>query len=81
MPRSTPEVHKEPLGAGNLFCCSIDGQGEKHITFFYSNIIYITCLIHSLHRVAEKVRLHFPLVNQLISSVKKDFKSIVPAKI
>lgn len=46
------------------------GRGLK---LFYPNLIHITCIIHGFNRVAEEIRLHFPLVNKLISSVKKTF--------
>lgn len=44
-----------------------------NLKIFYPNLIHTTCLAHGLNRVAEEVRNHFPLVNSLISSVKKVF--------
>lgn len=49
-----------------------------NIKAFYLNIKYVTCLAHSLHRVAEKVRKHFPKIDSLISNVKKIFIKCPP---
>ncbi|KAL4131839.1 hypothetical protein QTP88_009087 [Uroleucon formosanum] len=43
------------------------------IQIFYPKILHVTCLAHALHRVAEQIRIDFPLVDKLISSVKKVF--------
>lgn len=48
-------------------------KAGKKLKLFYKNMIHITCLVHGLHRIAEEVRLHFLLVDQMISSVKKIF--------
>lgn len=40
---------------------------------FYPKAVHVTCLAHSLHRLAEEIRANFPEVNALISSVKKVF--------
>jgi len=50
------------------------------IRVLYPKIIYITCLTHALHRVAEQIHSDFPLVDKLISSVKKVFLKC-PARI
>ncbi|QQP36264.1 Uncharacterized protein FKW44_021310 [Caligus rogercresseyi] len=47
--------------------CLKDGQGLHNM---FPNLIYVTCLGHGLHRVAEFVRKEFPLVNQLVSEFK-----------
>ena len=39
----------------------------------FSKMIHITCVVHGLNRVAEKVRFLFPDVNALIASVKAVF--------
>lgn len=39
----------------------------------FTRMIHLTCLDHGLNRVCEKIREMFPLVNTLISSVKKVF--------
>ena len=36
-------------------------------------MVYLTCLCHGLHRIAEEVRINFPHVDTLISNVKKIF--------
>lgn len=48
-------------------------KAARDLQIFYPNIIHLTCLVHGFNRVAEEVRLHFPLVNTIISSVKKIF--------
>lgn len=40
----------------------------------YSKMIHVTCVVHGLHRVAEEVRSQFPVVDKVISSVKKIFR-------
>lgn len=45
---------------------------KKAIQVFYSKMIHITCLARGLHRVGEKIRKHFPKVDQLISNGKKN---------
>lgn len=49
----------------------------KAITTFQSTFatkaIFLTCLAHGLHRVAENVRLSNPDVDKLVSSIKKFF--------
>lgn len=45
----------------------------KKLKLFYDNMVHITYIVHGLHRIAEEVRLHFPLVNKLVSCVKKVF--------
>jgi hypothetical protein len=39
----------------------------------FPNMIFLTCLAHALHRVAEEVRTIFPDVDKLISNGKKVF--------
>ncbi|XP_039970749.1 uncharacterized protein LOC120782507 [Bactrocera tryoni] len=41
------------------------------LKIFYPKMTHLTCLIHGLHRVCEKIRESSPKVDQLISSVKK----------
>jgi hypothetical protein len=43
------------------------------IKVLYPKIIHITCLAHGLHRVAEEVRVNYPKVDKLESSVKQIF--------
>ncbi|KAL4142915.1 hypothetical protein QTP88_005305 [Uroleucon formosanum] len=43
------------------------------IKVLYPKIIYVTCLAHGLHRVAEEVRVNYPKVDKLVSSVKQIF--------
>lgn len=40
----------------------------------YDNLYHVTCLAHSLHRVAEVVRTQHPLVNSFVSNMKKVLK-------
>ena len=48
-------------------------KAGRNLKIFYPNLIHLTCLVHGFNRIAETIRLHFPLVNTLISSVKKIF--------
>lgn len=48
-------------------------KAGEHLKIFYPNMLHLTCLIHGLNRIAEKIRCRFHLVNTLISSVKKVF--------
>ncbi|XP_050530617.1 uncharacterized protein LOC126899610 [Daktulosphaira vitifoliae] len=50
------------------------------IQIFFPKMLHVTCLAHALHRVAEQIRSDFPLVDKLISSVKKVFLKC-PARI
>lgn len=43
------------------------------IKVLYPKIIHVTCLAHGLHRVAEEVRVNYPKVDKLVSSVKQIF--------
>jgi hypothetical protein len=45
----------------------------SNLKIFYENLIHCTCLAHGLNRVAETIRMQFPLVNALISAGKKIF--------
>lgn len=48
-------------------------NAAKKLKLFYPNMIHITCAVHGLNRVAEEIRVLFPLVDNLISSIKKIF--------
>jgi hypothetical protein len=48
-------------------------KAASNLKIFYTNLIHCTCLAHGLNRVAETIRLQFPLVNTLISQGKKIF--------
>lgn len=48
-------------------------KAGQNLKIFYENLIHVTCLAHGLNRVAETIRVSFPLVNDLISNVKKIF--------
>lgn len=48
-------------------------KAGQNLKIFYPNLIHVTCLAHALNRVAEEIRNHFPLVNSLISNMKKIF--------
>ncbi len=54
---------------GAAYCVKA-GKGLKELM---PNLVHITCVAHGLSRVAERVRLHYPLVNRLIAEVKKIF--------
>ncbi|CAI6356628.1 unnamed protein product [Macrosiphum euphorbiae] len=50
------------------------------IQTFFPKMLHVTCLAHALNRVAKQIRSDFPLVDKLISSVKKVFLKC-PARI
>lgn len=45
----------------------------KLLKVFYPALLHITCLAHAMNRVAETIRLEFPKVNKLVSTIKKVF--------
>ena len=40
----------------------------------FAHMIHLTCLAHGLHRISETIQTCYPLVDKLVSSVKKVFK-------
>lgn len=48
-------------------------KAGEALTTFYNNMVHVTCMAHALHRVAEEIRLQYPDVNKVISTVKKVF--------
>ena len=48
-------------------------KAASNIKNFYFNLIHCTCLAHGFNRVAETIRLQYPLVNKLIKNGKKIF--------
>lgn len=44
---------------------------------FYTKMIYVTCAVHGLHRIAEEIRAQFNTVDKIISSVKKIFRKVL----
>lgn len=48
-------------------------KASVNLKIFFPNLIHTTCLAHGINRVAEEIRNQFPLVNELISNVKKFF--------
>ena len=65
------EVHLF-LTDGAAYCLKV-GAGLKTL---FPNMIHITCLVHGLNRVAEKVRYTYPNVDNLIAEMKKSFVKI-----
>lgn len=45
----------------------------KLLKVFYPALLHITCLAHAMNRVAETIRLEYPQVNKLVSTIKKVF--------
>jgi len=41
------------------------------IKIFYPTVIHVMCIVHGLHRIAEKIRGHYSKVDKVISNVKK----------
>lgn len=52
--------------------CRYD-ESWKTLEIFYPNMVHLTCIIDELYRGAEEVRLHFPLVNNVVPSINKVF--------
>lgn len=48
-------------------------KAANNLQIFFPSLIHCTCLAHGLNRVAETVRLEFPAINSLLSSIKKVF--------
>lgn len=48
-------------------------KAGTNLKIFYKNLTHVTCLAHGINRVAEEVRLQFPLINSLVNNVKKIF--------
>jgi hypothetical protein len=48
-------------------------KAGANLNIFYKNLIHVTFLAHGINRVAEEIKCQFPLVNSLISNVKKIF--------
>jgi hypothetical protein len=48
-------------------------KAASNIKIFYKKLIHCTCLAHGINRIAETIRLQFPLVNELVKSGKKIF--------
>jgi hypothetical protein len=46
-------------------------KAASDIKIFYKQLIHCTCLAHGINRIAETIRLQFPLVNELVKSGKK----------
>ena len=45
----------------------------QNLKLFYPHMTHLTCVLHGINRVAETIRNGYPLVNKLISNVKKVF--------
>lgn len=48
-------------------------KAAKAIAVFYPKVTHVTCLAHGLHRVCEKIRDDYSLVDKLIANAKKVF--------
>lgn len=48
-------------------------KAGKNIKVFYTKMKHVTCLVHSIHRVAEEIRNCFLKIDVLLSNVKKIF--------
>ncbi|QQP49359.1 Putative LOC100902024, partial [Caligus rogercresseyi] len=60
---------------GATYCLKA-GRGLKEL---FLNMMHVACICHALNRVAELVRYEFPLVDELISEIKKVL-AVVKAK-
>lgn len=48
-------------------------KAGQNLRIFYPNLIQVTCLALGLNRLAEEIRKKVPMVNELISNMKKVF--------
>lgn len=48
-------------------------KAGNNLKIFYPRLVHTTCLAHGINRVAEEIRNKFPLINNLISNMKKIF--------
>lgn len=44
------------------------------IQVLFPKMLYVTCIVHILYRVAKKILNDFPLIHNVISSAKKVFQ-------
>lgn len=43
------------------------------IKIVYPKVIHVTCIVHGLHHIVEKIRGHYSKVDTVISNLKKKF--------
>jgi len=48
-------------------------KSGKSIQVFYPKVIHVTCIVHGLHLIAEKIRANYCKVDKVIANVKKVF--------
>lgn len=77
-----PDVDKSKIllcvtDAAPYMKCAMNGLSS----LLYPKMIYLTCIVHGLHRVAEFIREQFDVVNKLIANVKKAFVKAPQRKI
>jgi len=48
-------------------------KSGKSIQIFYPKVIHVTCIVHGLHLIAEKIRANYCKVDKIIANVKKVF--------
>jgi len=48
-------------------------KSGKSIQIFYPKVIHVTCIVHGLHLIAEKIRANYCQVDKIIANVKKVF--------
>ncbi|KAF0701446.1 DUF659 domain-containing protein, partial [Aphis craccivora] len=46
-------------------------KSGKSIQVFYPKVIHVTCIVHGLHLIAEKIRANYCKVDKVIANVKK----------
>jgi len=46
----------------------------RHLQVFYTKMVHVKCLAHALYRVAEVIRSHFAIVDDLEAIVEKIFR-------
>lgn len=68
-----PDVNGENLNIFYTDAAPYMAKAAEVLKVFYPNLLHVTCLARKLNRIAEEVRNSHPLVNDMISAVKKAF--------
>lgn len=59
---------------------AIPKKAGKVMKALYSKMIYVICLVHRMHIIAEQIRSNFPMVDKLISKIKQMFLIKAPSR-
>ena len=71
--QNSSDTHEEKLRLILSDSAAYMIKAAASLEVFYPKLLHFTCLAHGLNRVAEQVRLEFPMVNSIIGNTKKVF--------